>query len=106
VSQIPAGGLALSDGICSAVDAATCSNPMAKPFFVVGATLGIASGASMLFAFGASFVCPLAVFPLGVTGWALRKGRRYAVLSGNAIEPKPTLTKISGPLTTFGEMLL
>jgi hypothetical protein len=97
-SQLPLGAAYVTDGGCATVDAIYCINPVARPFFIIGAISNLVAGTCMLGAFGLGTVCPPAAFSLGGFGSALRQAGKYAVTTGNMLEPKPTLTKVTAPL--------
>lgn len=82
--------LALTDGSCSLIDAVYCVNPIAKRAANLGSV-----------AFTSAMLCPPGAIALGVVGFTLRKAGKYAVSAGNNLEVKPTLTKISGVITSL-----
>lgn len=92
-AQLPLGVFCFTDGGASAIDAVTCVNPLAKPFFISGAVANLGSGTCMLASFGLGYICVPAALAVGGLGTGLRRIGRYAVTSGNLLEPKPTITK-------------
>jgi hypothetical protein len=100
-SQLPLGLFCFVDGGCSAFDATTCINPVAKPLFISGAIANLGSGICMIGPFSLGFICVPAAFGVGALGTGLRRIGRYSVDSANVLEIKPTLTK----MTSFGSKL-
>jgi hypothetical protein len=97
-SQLPCGAVCLADGGCATIDAIYCINPVARPFFISGAIANTLGGCCMLGSFGLGYICVPAALAVGGAGVALRRVGKYAVATGNMLEPKPTLTKMTSPV--------
>ena len=97
-SQLPLGTACVADGCCAAIDAVYCVNPLAKPFFISGAAANIGAGCCMLASFSLGYICVPAALGLGGLGIVLRRVGKYSLATGNSLEPKPTLTKVTAPI--------
>lgn len=101
-SQLPLGLFCTTDGGCSAIDAVYCVNPVAKPFFILGAVTNIGAGCCMIGAFSLGYICVPAAFGVGAVGTALRNVGLYCITQANLLEPKPTLTKLGSAIRVVG----
>ena len=102
-AQAPLGLFCITDGGCGAIDAATCINPVAKPFFITGSIFNLGAGVCMITSFGLGYICVPAAVGVGLIGTGCRKIGSYALKTGNRLEIKPTLTKTTSFVSTVIE---
>ena len=94
----------ITDGGCAGIDAMTCVNPVAKPFFIAGSALNIGAGTCMVASFALGYVCVPAAVGVGIVGTACRRIGSYAVKTANSLEMKPTLTKATSSVGLIADL--